>query len=144
VRHRDAAAGRRGGPGLRGHEPTHDQDLFRVDQPADLRRLLQGGDGEPSRAPLQSGVRDRHRAVAVAGGLDDPEELCPFWQVAEDAVAVGADRAEVDVGPAERVFQRPPWRRTFMTSGISSNRSLASRPESPRRSEMRLPAAAWT
>ena len=144
VRHRDAAAGRRGGPGLRGHEPTHDQDLFRVDQPADLRRLLQGGDGEPGRAPLQGGVRDRHRAVAVAAGFDDREEPGALGQMAEDAGAVGADRAEVDVGPPQRGFQSPAWRRTFMTSGISSSRSLASRPESPRRSEMRRPAAAWT
>ena len=85
----------------------------------------------------------RDRAMAVAARLDDGEQArAP--DVAEDAVAVGGDRPEVDLRPPEGVVQRPPWRSTFITCGISGRRSPASRPESPIRSAIRRPAAACT
>jgi len=45
-------------------------------------------------------MRHRDSAVSVAVGLDDCEQLGATGEVMEDAVAVGADRAEVDLGPA--------------------------------------------
>jgi hypothetical protein len=39
--------------------------------------------------------------MAVTAGFDDREELGPLGQVPEDAGAVGADRAEVNVGPPQ-------------------------------------------
>ena len=40
-------------------------------------------------------------AVTVAAGLHHREKLRSLRQVAEDAVAVGADRTQVDLGPTE-------------------------------------------
>ena len=144
ARDRDAAAGFGGGPCLPRQQPAHDQDLLRVDQAAQLDRLFERRHRKAARTSLQCGVRDRHRAMAVAEGLHHGEEPRPFGQVAEDAGTVGADRAQVDIRPTKRARQRPPWRSTFMTSGISSSRSPASSPESPRRCAMRAPAAACT
>ena len=141
VRDRDAASRGGGGLGLCRQQATHDQDLLCVNQPADLRRLFQRRHGKPRRATFECRMRHRHRAVAVTAGLDDREQPRALGQVMQDAVAVGADGAEVDLRPAQR--QSPPCRSAFMTSGISGSRSPASSPESPRRSEMRRPAAAW-
>src|SRR5437667_304943 len=123
---------------------AHAQDLLGVDEAAELGRLLERRHPEPGGAALEGGVRDRHRAVAVAARLDHREELRPAPNVAQDAVAVGADGAEVDLSPTQGALQSPPCLRTFITTGIAGRRSLASRPESPMRSAMRRPAAAWT
>src|SRR5262249_24006561 len=134
-----------GGVGGRGWKgATHRQDVLGVDEAAQLSRLLEGRDGQRGGASLESRVSDRYCAVSVAAGLYDREQSRAPRKVAEDALAVGADGAEVDVSPAQRRLQRPPWRSTFMTTGISGSRSPASRPESPRRSEIRRPAAACT
>src|SRR5205807_10658282 len=93
---------------------------------------------------LERGVRGGHSAVPVSIRLDDGGELRAFREVREDAGAVGADRREVDFRPAQRGAQSPPCLRMFITIGISGNRSLASKPESRSRSEIRRPAAAWT
>ncbi len=114
-----------------------------VDEAAELLRLVERRDREAGGAALERGVRDRHCAVPVAVGLDDGEEPRAPRQVTEDSGAVGADRAQVDLSPAERAAQSPPWRSTFMTSGISGRRSLARSPESPIRSAIWRPAAAW-
>src|SRR2546427_141500 len=64
----------------------------------------------------------------ASAGLDDREELGALGQVAEDAGAVGADRAEVDVGPAERVFQEcaaTGIRRRFARSAVGAKEWVA-------------------
>src|SRR5262245_52137307 len=107
---RAAARGRLGGLGWK--EATHHQDVLRVDEAAQLSRLLEGRDGQRGGASLESRVSDRYCAVSVAAGLYDREQSCAPRKVAEDALAVGADGAEVDVSPAQRRLQRPPWRST--------------------------------
>src|SRR6266550_1530522 len=144
ARDREAAAGGGGNFGLCREKASHDEDLLRVDESADLRRLLKSCHREPGRSALEGGVGRRHGAVAVAVRLDDGEQLRPARHVAEDVRAVGADRSEVDLGPAQAGAQSPPWRSTFITRGISGSRSPASNPESPSRSVIRRPAAAWT
>src|SRR5260370_594813 len=138
-----AAGGR--GAGLLGGETAHHEDAVRGHEGAKLAGLLDGGDRKAGCAAAQGCLRGGKRAVAVAAGLDDRNEARAFRKVREDARAVGAERAEVDVGPPQRKRsrQRPPCRSTFMTSGISISRSPARRPESPRRCGIPLPAAAW-
>ncbi len=145
VGNRDAASRSRGRGRLRRQEPAHDEDLLGVDEPAQLRGLLECCHREAGGAAFQRGMGHRHGTVAVGARLDHRVEVRALRQVLEYEVAVGAQRAQVDLRPAKRGGrQRPPWRSTFMTRGISGSRSPASRPESPRRSAMRRPAAAWT
>ena len=144
ARHRDGAARGSRDSRVGRKKRAHDKDLLGVDQPSQLSRLFQGRHGQPVRSAFERRVGDRDGAVPIAACLDDREQLRSLRQVTQDAVAVGADRAQVDVRPAQGCTQSPPWRSTFMTSGISGSRSPASSPESPRRCAIRAPAAACT
>jgi hypothetical protein len=93
---------------LRGQKAAHHEYVFRVEQAPDLNGFLERRHREPCGAALEGCVRHWHRSVAVAVRLDHGEKLGAFGQVAEDAVAVGADRAQVDLRPAKRGGAQDP------------------------------------
>ncbi len=142
ARHADAEAAGSGRGRLVRDEAAHDQDAFHVGQAGELARLFQGGHRKPRGAATKRCPRDRHRAVTVSVRLHDGHQPGPRRHVGKDAGCICTHRAQVDVRPAKSA-QRPPWRSACITEGSSGSRSLASSPASPRRCEMRRPAAAW-
>jgi hypothetical protein len=88
--------------GLFACETSHYEDLVGRHEGVELTGFLDRGDGKTGRATAQGCLGGAQRAVAVAARLDDRNQARAFRQVREDASAVGAYRAQVDIGPTQR------------------------------------------
>ena len=82
---------------LRRRQRAHDEDRDLVDARRPQRRgLVRGDDGQPARAAGERRARRRHRAVAVAVGLDDRAQRRAGRELAAQARDVALDRGDVD------------------------------------------------